>query len=367
MRRAGCGRAKSPRKTADAGSSRTASISGIGEKGYETETNDFHADGAGDGIHPAVRAANADPSDESYVNAAGEDMGMKYCTHVNDGETNWSGDTTDGWYALTTTWNFDNTIYVNGTVNLILCDGFTLNAKKGIVLTTGSHLIIWAQSGGTGKIVAYGADYCPGIGGNADSGDSGNLTINGGEIQAFGGIYAPALGSCGGNSGVITVNGGRVHANGGHIHDTNDGGAPGIGASNKPNGSAGTMNDIWFYGGETTAYRGAGNYAPIGDSTNSTGCIHLAGGMKLEYASLNGGKLTSYDLGRVVIEPENNAGPAYTVGTSFDAALGTVTTTLPMARRNAVRRGFIVKNIQTKSRNRYVWSLQCLVGIADVS
>ncbi len=46
-----------------------------------------------------VGAANADPSDESYVNAAGEDKGMKYCTHVNDGETNWSGDTTDGWYA----------------------------------------------------------------------------------------------------------------------------------------------------------------------------------------------------------------------------------------------------------------------------
>ena len=74
----------------------------------------------------------------AYVNAAGEDMGTKPCTHVTGHDTEWS----EGWYALTTTFYINNPIHVNGTVNLILCGNYTLIAEKGIILNPGSQLII---------------------------------------------------------------------------------------------------------------------------------------------------------------------------------------------------------------------------------
>ena len=204
-------------------------------------------------------AVAADTSDVAYVNAAGEAMGTKTCTRVNAQETNWA----NGWYALTTTWYFDSPIYVTGTVNLILCDGCTLAANKGIVLKPDSHLIIWAQNGGSGKITADGQEYFPCIGSNANIGNSGDLTIHGGVISATGGIYAPGLGSCGSNSGVITISGGTVNASG-RDGDDNRYHAPGIGASDMPGSGTGTINDIYFFGGNTTAYR-TGSCPPIGD------------------------------------------------------------------------------------------------------
>ncbi len=287
------------------------------------------------GLIPVMRLTAIAAEGIPYVNAAGEDMGSQSCIHVNTNNTNWS----EGWYALTTSLYFTNTIYVNGTVNLILCDNpnnpdgkFTLDATKGIVLNPGSHLIIWAQSRGTGKIDAMGGEeHHPGIGNYAPY-DSGNLTINGVNISASGGKGAPGLGSCGSNSGIITINGGSVYINGGHDQDGNFG-APGIGASNMSDSSIGTMNDIYFYGGTTQAYaNGTESYPPIGDSTNSTGTIHLASGMKTVYANLENGRLTDYHNGRVEVKQEDGAGPAYTVGTNYNANFGTVTTSVPMAR-----------------------------------
>ncbi len=197
-----------------------------------------------------------------------------------------TGNEADSWY-------FRNTISVTGTVNLILCDSpngsFTLTAEKGIVLNPDSHLIVWAQSGGTGKINAYGGEeYHPGIGNYAPY-NSGNLTINGGNFNVSGGNNAPGLGSCGSNSGDITINGGSVNATGGHKADQ-EGNAPGIGASDLPVTDTevftGTMNNIYFYGGNTTANR-TGSCPPIGDSTNSTGSIHLANGMTIQNGVLD--------------------------------------------------------------------------------
>ena len=47
-------------------------------------------------------------------------------------------------------------IIVNGTVNIILCDGATLNATKGIQVGSGSILNIYGQELGTGQLNANG-------------------------------------------------------------------------------------------------------------------------------------------------------------------------------------------------------------------
>ncbi|MBR2570673.1 MAG: hypothetical protein IKE30_00875 [Clostridia bacterium] len=93
---------------------------------------------------PAAGAADG-RVDVAYVNAAGEDMGMRSCIRVTKDVTNWS----NGWYAFRYGGLSNNTFYVNGTVNLIICDDCNnFTADAGIVLNPGSHLIIWGQSGG---------------------------------------------------------------------------------------------------------------------------------------------------------------------------------------------------------------------------
>ena len=182
-------------------------------------------------IVPVVSAGAAETI--AYVNAAGEDMGTQSCTPVTQNDTEWS----DGWYAVTLYRTNANVIEISGTVNLILCDNVQYNAYKGIVLKPGSHLIIWGQSGGTGKLFADGDPGHAGIGGG--DGETGSLTINGGKIDAYGGKGAAALGSATGDSGIITINGGSVSAKGSDAY-VDSAGASGIGTG------SGSMNNIYF-------------------------------------------------------------------------------------------------------------------------
>ncbi len=187
---------------------------------------------------------------------------------------------------------------------MILCDSpngtFTLVADKGIILNPDSHLIIWGQSGGTGKIQTYGEEYHPGIGGNASSGNSGNLTINGGNIIVSGGIGAPGLGSCGSDSGVITINGGSVNATGGHIVDTGEKGAPGIGANDMPeSGGAIVNNGTLNIDGGTIS----GNVSlKDGGAVYNSGTLNLNGGTISDNragsgTSGSGGAISAHELG----------------------------------------------------------------------
>ncbi len=66
-----------------------------------------------------------------------------------------------GWYVVNSTVTISEPITVTGAVNLILADGCTLNAEKGIVVTTGNSLTIYAQSGGTGTLVQLTAATTP--------------------------------------------------------------------------------------------------------------------------------------------------------------------------------------------------------------
>ena len=184
---------------------------------------------------------------------------------------------------------------------LILCDGKTLTAEKGITVNSTNKLYIYAQStddsmgaleasadnqagigsrdnaAGTiviygGKIKATGGNFTAGIGGG-NNGNGGTITINGGIVTAIGGYRAAGIG--GGNnasSGEITINGGTVTATGG---------IQGAGIGSGYNGSIDSSN-ISINGGTVTA-TGGGNAAGIGGG-------HTAANPDI---TINGGTVTA--------------------------------------------------------------------------
>ena len=146
-----------------------------------------------------------------------------------------------GWYVVTEDVNAKSRIKVNGDVNLVLCDGATLDAageqgSMGISVTEGNSLTIYSQAGNTGKLIAKtdNINYFAGIGGDCPgtndveefpylrdyvtgNGNAGNITIHGGEIIAKGSRYCAAIGKAGndstdGKGGNITIYGGMVTA-----------------------------------------------------------------------------------------------------------------------------------------------------------
>lgn len=127
---------------------------------------------------------------------------------VLDGELS---DWEDEWLVLTEDTTISDRIYVDGDVNLILCDGATLKAPEGITVDKYSTLIIWAQAEGSGKLIATGADYCAGIG-DVYGNEAGTIIINGGEINATGGQYSDGIG---GYLTKVIINGGSVVATSG--------------------------------------------------------------------------------------------------------------------------------------------------------
>ena len=185
------------------------------------------------------------------------------CTPVADSTTavTWNA----GWYVVNSTVTIDQPITVNGEVNLILADGCTLTAGKGIVVETGNSLTIYAQSGGTGTLNATGTtdssnNASAGIGSSTSS-DSGAITIHGGVINATGGStgsngYGGAgigggtsKSANGGNSGTIIIYGGTVTANSGAGRII----GAGIGGGGGGGDAGGAGSNITIYGGSVTA------------------------------------------------------------------------------------------------------------------
>ena len=196
---------------------------------------------------------------------------------VTSGTTTFGSANKESWYVLNRSRNLDNRITVSGMVNLILCDGCTLNANKGIEVTEGNTLNVFAQSegdnagklkaiainekyvagiggcyaasGGTvniysGTVEAHGGMYCAGIGGGT-GGAGGTVTIYSGTVEAHGGTYGAGIGGgFQGSGGTVTIYGGIVEAHGG------DSGA-GIGV-----GYTGVGGDVTIYGGTVEAYAG---------------------------------------------------------------------------------------------------------------
>ncbi len=210
-------------------------------------------------------------------------------TVVTETDTAWgASDSQEHWYVVNSNVTINTRVTVTGDVHLILKDGFTLNATKGINVSKGNSLTIYAQSAGEGmgKLITTGSVSVAGIGGiwfyGADSANctSGTITINGGMVKATGGYSSAGIGgsSSGGAGGTITINGGTVTATGG----TN---AAGIG---------GDGGNITINGGTVTATGGSGG-AGIGGRREGTsgGTITINGG----HVTANGSQRSFYSAG----------------------------------------------------------------------
>jgi len=122
------------------------------------------------------------------------------------------------WYIVHGNVSFDERVTVSGAVDLIVMDGAVLNANGGINVASGSALNIYVQSFDnetTGRIYANAQYGEAGIGGGNNE-TAGNITINGGIINAQGGYSGAGIGGGSyGHGGTTTINAGTVYAAGG--------------------------------------------------------------------------------------------------------------------------------------------------------
>ena len=253
----------------------------------------------------------------------------------------------NGWYAITTNINVENRISVKGDVHLILCDGATLTAPKGIDVGGNDKLTIYDQgieNATIGKIVINDTDEgnigLAGIGGGSKENPSGKITIHGGdidirlpqnggagiggnskasngEIRIFGGIinvrgggYSAAIGSGEGkDSGNIEILGGKVTARGvlgagiGAGLAANNGGTITIGGDAVVDAEGGIPREEG-HDGEASAGIGGANERNGGTIRILGGTITAKGGFRPEFefgpaikgAGIGGGNIDNKDL-----------------------------------------------------------------------
>lgn len=122
-----------------------------------------------------------------YIAADGTEQSCTEYTELTE-STNGSAGLT-GWYVVKGTVNKEGFIGIAGgkTLNLILCEGATLNLQNTLYLMGGATLNIYGQNGGTGTLIVKGTAGVrqPGIGimhGTADG--SASVNIYGGTVTA---------------------------------------------------------------------------------------------------------------------------------------------------------------------------------------
>lgn len=188
---------------------------------------------------PRRRQSAARNGSVSYLDASGRTQTCSAYTTVTN-QTEWNS----GWYVLEGNVTISDRITVSGSVSLILENGCTLTASKGITVQKDNSLTIYAQSADVGtmgalKATAERADAA-GIGSCSDQ-NGGTITINGGCVTATGGSSAAGIGG-GSNAagGTITINGGSVTATYSGGGSTGNGIGGGYGG-NVQNGAQGTI------------------------------------------------------------------------------------------------------------------------------
>lgn len=123
-------------------------------------------------------------------------------------------------------------------------------------------------------VIATGGDYGAGIGSGDEAKNTGSITIENGNVGAFGGQEAAGIG--GGNEvdgGAVTINGGTVYTEGGAGGKDSDGGGAGIGGGD----DADQVGIVTINGGFVSA-KGFGDSAGIGGGEESTFGTGGAGG-----------------------------------------------------------------------------------------
>ena len=250
------------------------------------------------GLMPGMRLTAYAGSEVSYQEGSWSNNSVAYETKTAANPTTLASDTTawaDGnWYVVPAGGiTISTRITVTGTVNLILTDGNTLTASKGITVAGNNTLNIYAQSEGdtAGSLLIDGVDdYQAGIGGDgkypSTNYDAGTVTIHGGKITVTGGS------SCAGIGGSNTGNGGTVTIYGGTIEAAGKSGGAGIGGGKSYNSTGGNGGAVTIYGGKVKAtatgysggagigggYQGAGGTVTInGGTIEATGSENGAG------------------------------------------------------------------------------------------
>lgn len=122
-----------------------------------------------------------------YIAADGTEQSCTEYTELTE-STNGSAGLT-GWYVVKGTVNKEGLIGIAGgkTLNLILCEGATLNLQKTLYLMGGATLNIYGQNGGTGTLIVKGTAGVrqPGIGiMHGIVGGSASVNIYGGTVTA---------------------------------------------------------------------------------------------------------------------------------------------------------------------------------------
>lgn len=124
-----------------------------------------------------------------YIAADGTEQSCTEYTELTE-STNGSAGLT-GWYVVKGTVNKEGLIGIAGgkTLNLILCEGATLNLQKTLYLMGGATLNIYGQNGGTGTLIVKGTAGVrqPGIGimhNTAGGSASTSVNIYGGTVTA---------------------------------------------------------------------------------------------------------------------------------------------------------------------------------------
>lgn len=285
-----------------------------------------------------VSTLGTDPEGDADVSVeyVDENKVARTCTDytvVTSSDTDWSA----GWYVVTGAVDLTDRVQVSGNVHLILTDGAALNAENGgIGVRAGNRLTIYGQSAGTGTLTAraYQVRSAAAIGGNDDSGAHGDITINGGVINATGASDAAGIGggrSATGRSGTITINGGTVKA-------TSGGNGAGIGGG-YANGADG--GDITITGGEVTAvggiwaagigtgFSGAGMKITItGGTVNATGGSNNTfggAGIGAGYSTASGAALASITITGGDVTAKGGSGAAgIGSGSGTNAAVGAI-------------------------------------------
>ena len=135
------------------------------------------------GLSPLVTAHAS--GDVSYVDADGNTQTCSSYTSLGSSTTSWSS----AWYVLDDDVTIGDRISVTGNATLILRNGKTLTASKGIYVPYGNSLTVYAEEGaGSGALVATAIAYSgnAAIGGNCgDSNAAGDICIYGGNVTAY--------------------------------------------------------------------------------------------------------------------------------------------------------------------------------------
>ena len=172
----------------------------------------------------------------------------------------------NNWYIVKGMVTLDKRVEVEGNVKLVLNDGATLTAPRGIHVAAGNSLTVYGQEQGNGKLLIKNVNgNRAGIGGD-DKEATGHIMIYGGTFDVTGGFRAAGIG--GGNRGIdgyIEIHGNSlINAYGGSTGGAGIGGGYGATGGNIVIKNCQNITAKGYHG----AGIGGGMSAPPGDEDN---------------------------------------------------------------------------------------------------